>query len=71
MQRAKKNVLYYTDSASNSPTMTVKPSEWFEVETQMNHSSDAELVPDDIRELYNQHRSDSLPQIAATRRLAQ
>ena len=61
MQRAKKDVLYYTHSGANPPTMTVKPGEWFEVETQMNRGPDAELVPDDIRDLYNRHRSDSQP----------
>ena len=61
MQRAKKDILYYTHSGANPPTMTVKPGEWFEVETQMNRGPDAALVPDDIRDLYNQHRSDSLP----------
>lgn len=61
MQRATKDVLYYTHSAANPPTMTVKPGEWFEVETQMNRGPDAALVPDDIRDLYNQYRSDSQP----------
>ncbi len=61
MQRAIKDVLYYTHSGANPPTMTVQPGEWFEVETQMNRGPDAELVPDDIRDLYNKHRSDGLP----------
>lgn len=61
MQRATKDVLYYTHSGANPPTMTVKPGEWFEVESQMNRGPDAALVPDDIRDLYNQHRSDSQP----------
>lgn len=61
MQRANKDVLYYTHSEANQPTMTVKPGEWFEVETQMNRGPDAARVPDDIRDLYNQWRSDSQP----------
>lgn len=61
MQRATKDVLYYTHSGANPPTMTVQPGEWFEVETQMNRGPDTERVPEDIREVYNQHRSDSLP----------
>ena len=61
MQRQNKDVLYYTHSAANPPTMTVQPGEWFEVETQMNRGPDAALVPDDIRGLYNQWRSDSQP----------
>jgi len=61
MQRATKDVLYYTHSGANPPTMTVRPGEWFEVETQMNRGPDAAVVPDDIRELYNRHRSDSQP----------
>jgi len=61
MQRASKDVLYHEHSRSNKVTMTVKPGEVFEVETQMNRGVDAALVPDDIRDLYNQWRSDSMP----------
>ncbi|MEX0761738.1 MAG: acetamidase/formamidase family protein [Dehalococcoidia bacterium] len=61
MQRATTDVLYYEHSPFNKPTMTVKPGEWFDVATQMNRGPDAELVPDDIRELYNSYRSDSQP----------
>jgi acetamidase/formamidase len=61
MKRATKDILYYEHSASNEPTMTVAPGEWFEVETQMNRGPDAALVPDAIRDLYDQYRSDSQP----------
>jgi acetamidase/formamidase len=61
MQRANRDVLYYEHSRHNKPTMTVKPGEWFEVDSQMNRGPDAARVPADIRDLYNQHRSDSWP----------
>ncbi|MCI0804616.1 MAG: acetamidase/formamidase family protein [Chloroflexi bacterium] len=61
MQKATTKTLYYEHSAANPVTLTVKPGEWFEVETQMNRGPDAALVPDEIRELYNQYRSDSQP----------
>lgn len=61
MQTATKDILYYEHSAANPVTMTVKPGEWFAVETQMNRGPDANRVPDDIRDLYNQYRSDDQP----------
>ena len=61
MQRATTDTLYYEHSPHNAPTMTVKPGEWFEVETQMNRGPDANRVPGDIRDLYNRYRSDSQP----------
>lgn len=63
MQRATREVLYYETGADNAVTMTVKPGEVFEVETQMNRgpNSDHPSVPDHLREYYNTVRSDSLP----------
>ena len=63
MQRATRDVLYYETGADNPVTMTVKPGEVFEVETQMNRGpdSDSPSVPDELREYYNTVRSDSLP----------
>ena len=58
MKIATRETLYYEHSAANPVTLHVKPSEWFEVQTQMNRGPDAELVPDDIRDLYNTYRSD-------------
>ena len=52
MLKATTETLYYEHSASNPVTMTVKPNEWFEVETQMNRGPDADRVPDDIRDLF-------------------
>lgn len=63
MQRATREVLYYETGADNTVTMTVKPGEIFEVETQMNRgpNSDHPSVPDHLRKYYNTVRSDSLP----------
>ena len=61
MKVATRDTLYYEHSAANQVTMHVKPGEWFEVQTQMNRGPDSDLVPDDIRDLYNTYRSDSQP----------
>ncbi len=61
MKIATRETLYYEHSAANPVTFHVQPGEWFEVQTQMNRGPDAELVPDDIRDLYNTYRSDSQP----------
>mgnify|MGYP003301303757 CR=1 FL=1 len=61
MKKATTQTLYYEHSANNAITMQVRPGEWFQVETQMNRGPDANLVPDDIRDLYNQYRSDNQP----------
>ena len=61
MKIATRETLYYEHSPANPVTLHVEPGEWFEVQTQMNRGPDAELVPDDIRDLYNTYRSDSQP----------
>ena len=61
MKTATRETLYYEHSAANPVTLRVEPGEWFEVQTQMNRGPNAELVPDDIRDLYNTYRSDSQP----------
>lgn len=61
MLKATTETVYYEHSAANPVTLTVKTGEWFEVETQMNRGPDADQVPDDIRDLYNQYRSDDQP----------
>ena len=61
MKKATTHTLYYEHSPNNAVTMQVRPGEWFQVETQMNRGPDANLVPEDIRALYNQYRSDNQP----------
>ncbi|MFW6175090.1 MAG: acetamidase/formamidase family protein, partial [Chloroflexota bacterium] len=61
MQRQGRDVLYYEHAPDNPPTMTVRPGETFEMETQMNRGPDADLIPEELRELYNQKRSDDMP----------
>ena len=52
MQRATTDVLYFEHSPENPPTMTVKPGEWFEVETQMNLGPWVDDLPPERRDYY-------------------
>ena len=61
MKKATTKTLYYEHSANNTVTMQVRSGEWFQVETQMNRGPDANLVPEEVRGLYNQYRSDNQP----------
>ncbi len=61
MQRATRETLYYETGRDNPPTMTVRPGEVFEVETQMNRGPDSTDVPAELRDLWLQKRSDDLP----------
>jgi amidase len=46
MQRATREILYFEIGADNAPTMTVKPGEVFEVETQLNRGPWIDTHPD-------------------------
>jgi amidase len=46
MQRATREKLYFETGADNAPTMTVKPGEVFEVETQLNRGPWLDTHPD-------------------------
>ena len=61
MQRATRDVLYYETGRDNPVTMTVRPGDVFEVETQMNRGRDSSEVPEELRELWNAKRSDDHP----------
>ncbi len=61
MQRATRDVLYYETGRENPVTMTVRPGEVFEVETQMNRGRDSSEVPEELRELWDSKRSDDHP----------
>ena len=61
MQRATRDVLYYETGRDNPVTMTVRPGEVFEVETQMNRGRDSSYVPEELRDLWNSKRSDDSP----------
>ena len=61
MKKINKEILYFEHSPNNKPVEKVDQNEWFEVETQMNRGPDSDLIPAELREIYNQHRSDSMP----------
>ena len=61
MKKINKEILYFEHSPNNKPVEEVDQNEWFEVETQMNRGPDSDLIPAELREIYNKHRSDSMP----------
>ena len=61
MKKINKEILYFEHSPNNKPVEKVDQNEWFEVETQMNRGPDSDLIPAELRGIYNQHRSDSMP----------
>ena len=61
MIKINKEILYFEHSPNNKPVEEVDQNEWFEVETQMNRGPDSDLIPSELRGIYNKHRSDSMP----------
>ena len=61
MYTVSKEILYYEHSKNNPPTNKIKPKTWFKVETQMNRGPDLSKIPSNLREIYNNYRSDSQP----------
>ena len=61
MKHLDSKILYYTHSSQNKITAHINQKEWFKVTTQMNRGPDSELVPKNIRSLYNHYRSDNQP----------
>ncbi len=59
MQRQPKNPLYFETGPNNSPTMTVKPGEVFEIETQMNRGPDLTTISPDLRDEFESLRNPS------------
>ena len=61
MKKINKDILYFEHSSNNKPIEYINQNEWFEVETQMNRGPDSDLIPVELRDIYNKHRSDSMP----------
>ena len=61
MYTVSKEILYYEHSKNNPPTNKIKPKTWFKVETQMNRGPDLSKIPSNLRDIYNNYRSDSQP----------
>lgn len=61
MDTLSKEILYYEHSYHNTPTSKIKGNTWFKIETQMNRGPDSSLIPKNLKNLYNKHRSDSDP----------
>lgn len=59
MQRQPSEPLYFETGPDNPPTMTVRPGEVFEVETQMNRGPNPEEAPEELREEFARLRNPS------------
>jgi len=65
MQRAMPDVLYFEHSPENPPTMTVRPGEWFEVQTQMNLGPWVDDLPEERRDYYTKRITGGNPSSGA------